>query len=401
MLVPNKSIAVITAISLTSIIVAATAMELVHLRLVAAAEQCIYNLRRIDGAKVAWALQNHMGTNAMPTPEDIRPYLNGDAKMPRCPAGGTYVIGRVADYPTCSVPDHALKGPISVKVLAMLSASYEQGRSNGGSNNISNPGEAHNVARLRPRLIPTPAYRNKILQIMIDEANRIARDLNLPEQLPITRSNIIHIFIGPPGLFIHDSILGYVETTNYSYCCYVGWTLSEIDQMNEVKEFYESKARFTWPISRLDTNAAFGVATRIMESAGMDVASMNRDCKVSIIASMTEGPHGKHFVPDYEIDWQKPGTNVARLDFLQPTRSIRSLAVYDAKYILRKPVEAPDLIDLLGPENSREAVLKEWAITTNAAARRAFLIENHAPEFVFKKLGLTQTNAISPNELEK
>ena len=71
---------------------------------------CINNLRQIEGAKNAWAFENGK-TNGTPVTEaDIKPYLKLGAGgiFPKCPAGGTYNIGRVGEPPTCSVPEHKL-----------------------------------------------------------------------------------------------------------------------------------------------------------------------------------------------------------------------------------------------------------------------------------------------------
>ena len=71
---------------------------------------CINNLRQIEGAKNAWAFENGK-TNGTPVTEaDIKPYLKLGAggNFPKCPAGGTYTIGRVGEVPTCSVPENKL-----------------------------------------------------------------------------------------------------------------------------------------------------------------------------------------------------------------------------------------------------------------------------------------------------
>lgn len=67
---------------------------------------CINNLRQIEAAKAQWALENNQGTNDTPTSSDISIYLlNG--KMPACPSGGKYTIGRVGEDPKCSIGDSA------------------------------------------------------------------------------------------------------------------------------------------------------------------------------------------------------------------------------------------------------------------------------------------------------
>ena len=65
-----------------------------------AANGCINNLRQIDAAKNEWALKNGK-TNGVVTENDIKPYLNGS--LPKCPAGGQYIIGNVGEDPNCSI----------------------------------------------------------------------------------------------------------------------------------------------------------------------------------------------------------------------------------------------------------------------------------------------------------
>jgi hypothetical protein len=68
---------------------------------------CINNLRQIDAAKQQWALENDKPASAIPSAQDILPYLPGGI-FPVCPAGGAYTINAVAAPPTCSVPGHVL-----------------------------------------------------------------------------------------------------------------------------------------------------------------------------------------------------------------------------------------------------------------------------------------------------
>ena len=71
---------------------------------------CINNLRQIDGAKQTWALENHAASNAIPTWENVQPYLGRgpQGEIPKCPQGGHYTLGAVNVVPTCSVPGHTL-----------------------------------------------------------------------------------------------------------------------------------------------------------------------------------------------------------------------------------------------------------------------------------------------------
>lgn len=75
-----------------------------------ARNQCINNLRQIYAAKQEWALENNKTADAIPTAQDIAPYikLDADGNIPGCPSGGTYTIGAVGVPPTCSIPGHVL-----------------------------------------------------------------------------------------------------------------------------------------------------------------------------------------------------------------------------------------------------------------------------------------------------
>jgi hypothetical protein len=69
---------------------------------------CINNLRMIDGAKQACALEKKMTAEDIPTPDDLAPYLQTKFSALRCPSGGTYTINIVSESPTCSIAGHKL-----------------------------------------------------------------------------------------------------------------------------------------------------------------------------------------------------------------------------------------------------------------------------------------------------
>ena len=68
---------------------------------------CINNLRQMDAAKQQWALENDKTADAIPTAQDLLPYLS-NMVFPVCPSGGTYTINAVGVPPTCSIPGHVL-----------------------------------------------------------------------------------------------------------------------------------------------------------------------------------------------------------------------------------------------------------------------------------------------------
>jgi hypothetical protein len=62
--------------------------------------RCINNLRLIDTAESQWALDHNKKTGAVPTVDDLLPYLK-DHRMPECPDGGVYTLHPVGSEPTC------------------------------------------------------------------------------------------------------------------------------------------------------------------------------------------------------------------------------------------------------------------------------------------------------------
>ncbi len=66
---------------------------------------CLSNIRQLDGAVQTWALEQHKAQTDSPTWEDLKPYLRHEVV---CPSGGTYRLGTVGSQPTCSIPDHNL-----------------------------------------------------------------------------------------------------------------------------------------------------------------------------------------------------------------------------------------------------------------------------------------------------
>ncbi len=71
-------------------------------------DACINRLRRIDEAKLEWAIDTKASPDATPSWANIQPYLAKRGGRPRCPMGGVYGIGSLTNPPTCSVKGHSL-----------------------------------------------------------------------------------------------------------------------------------------------------------------------------------------------------------------------------------------------------------------------------------------------------
>jgi chromosome segregation ATPase len=76
-------------------------------RVAANANACINNLRLLDAAKQQWALDKNKAAEAVPTSQELLPYLK-DGIFPVCPEGGVYSLNAVGEIPACSVQGHVL-----------------------------------------------------------------------------------------------------------------------------------------------------------------------------------------------------------------------------------------------------------------------------------------------------
>ncbi len=98
-------ISIALSIFIIPLLAAIAIPNFVKARTTAQMNACISNLSQLDGAKHSWALDNKTLETAVPTAQDLAPFLK--AKL-ECPAGGVYTINPVGEKPTCSIPTHRL-----------------------------------------------------------------------------------------------------------------------------------------------------------------------------------------------------------------------------------------------------------------------------------------------------
>ena len=72
----------------------------------AVAQNCITNLKIIEGAKATWALENHKLSNDIPTWNELLNPRGVLMQVPACPAGGKYTLGKVGELAECTNPAH-------------------------------------------------------------------------------------------------------------------------------------------------------------------------------------------------------------------------------------------------------------------------------------------------------
>jgi type IV pilus assembly protein PilA len=95
----------ITLAAIAAVVLSVAIPNFIRARSTSAANACVNNLRQIDSAKQQWMLENGKTTNEIPSWDAVRPYLGRgpEGEIPKCPKGGTYILGRVGELPRCSI----------------------------------------------------------------------------------------------------------------------------------------------------------------------------------------------------------------------------------------------------------------------------------------------------------
>lgn len=69
---------------------------------------CIENLKKIDGAKQTWAVENKKVSTDTPADADLFGNTLYIQDKPACPASGTYTLNQIDTKPTCTVAGHTI-----------------------------------------------------------------------------------------------------------------------------------------------------------------------------------------------------------------------------------------------------------------------------------------------------
>ena len=67
---------------------------------------CVPQLIQIAGAKEVWMHEHHKTTNDIPVWADLLEPNGSLRSIPKCPEGGTYIIGNLSEFPACSIAAH-------------------------------------------------------------------------------------------------------------------------------------------------------------------------------------------------------------------------------------------------------------------------------------------------------
>jgi len=204
-------------------------------------------------------------------------------------------------------------------------------------------------------------YRQVALKLILNEANAVARELNLEETLPITESNLIDSYISPPRMARLVPGFGNITTSNYIYYITVGNKFSFLEWTRLQEELPVLEKKYLLPLDKMNTNAAYEIATQLLAKVSINVSALSRDCDAYIVPLVPTGETGKHFVPIYTVYWQRKREvgSAAEIEFLVPTKAVLALHVMKSEYILRKPLSVPNAEPLLSQTNSFPDAVKE------------------------------------------
>jgi hypothetical protein len=212
--------------------------------------------------------------------------------------------------------------------------------------------------------LTTAAYEKEARRLLLEEATKVATELGLPEEMPLTESNIVRSYIDPFGLAYTDKAIGNVESHHYVYIVARGWRFSSLTIANWSGVCANYAQAYRWPSDRLNTNGAYSLATQWLAAVSMDVAGLNRDCVMHAVPV----PHWNRFrlnapftnatfTPIYYVYWAPRQTTngdaAAAVELFAPDRTLLSLTMEDPKYILRKPLHFTNLDELLADPTSR------------------------------------------------
>jgi hypothetical protein len=99
---PITIIKTLVACLLAGFIIVIVIPNFIRARYESATNACVNNLRQIESAKEQWKIENFKKDGNIATEADIKPYFMNEI-LPKCPAGGTYIIDRVGEDPRYSI----------------------------------------------------------------------------------------------------------------------------------------------------------------------------------------------------------------------------------------------------------------------------------------------------------
>jgi hypothetical protein len=269
----------------------------------------------------------------------------------------------------------------------------------------------------RYRGFTTEAYTKAAASVLLAEANAIAHDLQLEERFPITASSLIEMRVNAPYWSDVAGMFGVIYTSNYCYSVSKDNALSAIVRKfgmgDKKKEQYlkSVERRHAGPLSLMNSNLAYTLATQWLAAAGIDVKALDRDSKVEVNATKFEG----NWLPIFGIRWMQPyGTitmarrdtshgpksePVAFVELEEPERVLLQMYVSRPQYIKRKRLAVPDRELLL--QKTEDPEMRQMWITSGEYKNAAVKVMVNEVNKIIGQMHLHEQLPIGPSNLTK
>lgn len=272
------------------------------------------------------------------------------------------------------------------------------------------PDPQDQALRLRLLRFTTDAYRRAALQVLLDEANRKAKNLGLNEKTPITQYDLVESFIQPPAWSVAEGMFGTLTTSNYVYtasennklCSITCTPTAQADCIALVEQRYGDQ------VAVMETNLAYTLATNWLTAGNVDVAALERECSVQI----TTMRHGRHYLPVFSVRWRQAAANPAgpittRDDgyqtraavlLVEPDRRLLHFEV-DDRYLLGPVLSVPNADELLCPSNEAPICNLRYISTAYKSAALERMLEE--ADWARRRLSLQDASPIKATDLKK
>jgi len=238
--------------------------------------------------------------------------------------------------------------------------------------------DTNGVVEYVDTMYTTKAYQEECLRLITEEGSKVARELELPESIPIVKANLTHAFIAPFGYTYLRRSLGNITTSNYWYNHKCDFKFSDVSINKLDQRCREYMDKYQLPIKQFETNSPYQLATQWLTAVHMDVSGLNRDydVRVAIDGYWNGVPMGdlpeKKFTPIYVVSWLTKGQphysagGGASVELFLPTKTLLRLSVDDSKYILRPPIVFTNLSELFPGKGT---ITTNWPIDTTTPPR--------------------------------
>lgn len=203
-----------------------------------------------------------------------------------------------------------------------------------------------------PLMFTSKAYQREVYQLLLREGNAVARQLALPEKLPITEADVVTGFISPFGYDYSHKRLGNITTSKYVYGAEQANKFSEL-----IIAHYDNTclalSKRRKPLRQFDSKTPYELATQWLAAVSMDVAALNRTCTAHVdvspfwndLANLGDKPKGSSFVPMYVVWWEPhDGSHCpASVELYLPKKLLIQLIIEDPVFIQRPPLVVTNL----------------------------------------------------------